>query len=185
MRILGLDPGQRHVGVCIREGADSFYCQVDTSTEPVVESTFLIEEGLARVVCEAKRTGPIEVVCLERQISTGAKASALMFCMMITALRVLRKELPDAKMVMPLPIQLMSYMKKRGVPTANASSIVRHHRETEAPSKRLSQHQVDAFYLTKAAEEVILGTWEYKLPTTEKAPGAFAITWRSENGEQG
>jgi len=74
----------------------------------------------------------------------------------------------EMSLVMPLPIQLKSYITKmHGIDTTSKSSIVAGFKKQMDWSKRISSHKVDAYYLTRLAEDVLLGRWRYKLPSKE------------------
>jgi hypothetical protein len=92
-------------------------------------------------------------------------------------LELLHDMIQPTTWVMPLPKQLKSYLTKmHGIDTANKSSIVKHFKLTEGHPGRISSHLVEAYYLTRLAQDVLRGTWRYNLPSKELAPIPGPIT---------
>ena len=108
------------------------------------------------------------VICLERQLSVGGQSSSLMFSVQMSVLRALQDMRLTDKVVMPLPTQLKSYIKKvHGVDPKSKSVIVSRMKELTGIQGRVSSHKADAYFLARAARDVMLGRWQYKIPSKE------------------
>lgn len=110
-------------------------------------------------------------VGMEKQLSVGGHSSALMFHMQMViaeAVHSVSRWWKETHWVLPLPVQLNSYMKKRGVDTTSGRTIVAS-KQIQALNLegRVSQHAADAYFLARLAEEVSAGQFTYKLPTKE------------------
>lgn len=164
--ILGVDPGLRHVGLCVLTDAGPTFWEIKP-TEPDV-LTSLREIG--RKLEAWRATNSPTVMCLERQLSVGGQSSALMYAVQMKVAEALEIDDPELKVVMPLPSQLRSYIKKvHGGDISSARATVEHFRQTQGWKTRISQHCVDAYYLCRLAQDVLAGRWEYKLPSKELA----------------
>jgi len=181
-KFVGIDPAQRHTGLCILQPdtAPLFY-EVKT-TEDVLTSSQKIRGELQVWLWE--RVAMDEATfAVEKQLSKGGHTSALLFFIQMTVLEVVQGFFRERepRVVMPLPIQLTSFMKKRyGVPIGSAAEAVGHFKDTYKYSGRISQHCVDAFYLAQMAREVEAGEYGYPLPSKE----APLVPWRTLNGER-
>lgn len=164
---VGIDPGKRHVGLCLLspEAGPSFY-EVRTGDLDLTSAIRMIRKETAEFL---ERTGTQELtVTLERQLSVGAQSSALMFAVQTHILELVDERKNLVNLAMPLPVQLISYLKKRHeLDTTSASSIVKGYQEQTKTKTRISQHQVDAYYLAHLGKEVLEGTWGYRLPQKE------------------
>lgn len=172
MRWLGIDPGQRHVGLCsLTEAGPSFH-QIDTGDLPVLESGNKISEELRDWVMTTGGAQGVDMVCMERQLSVGGQSSSLLFHMQMVILGVIAPTFATTnRLAMPLPIQLQSYLKKRhGCPIEPDSATVKFFQQQNNWPHRISIHKVDAFYLAKLGQEVSRGTWSYNLPSRELPP---------------
>lgn len=162
--ILGCDPGLRHVGLCVLGGPVPVFEEVKTSSRDVASALKQIGKELSAW----KLRNPGSVVSMERQLSVGGQSSALMFAVQMKVAEALGLDDPRAQVVLPLPVQLRSYIKRvHGGDVSSARATVEHFRETHSWKARISQHCVDAYYLCRLAQDVLEGRWEYKLPTKE------------------
>jgi len=182
-QFLGVDPSQRHTGLCLYEqGAESIFFEIKPQAQDLITSTDELRQNLRRARVSLGVDTSRLVCSMEKQLSAGAHTAALMFHVQMVVLEELRDwMLPrDLVLVMPLPIQLKSYMKKvHEVDTKNATSIVQSFRKIHGFEGRISQHCVDAWFLVRMAEDVLAGRWTYKLPSKERP----LFPWRTVNGE--
>jgi len=179
---VGIDPAQRHTGLCLLQpGVKPQFYEIKT-TRDLLSSVQHIRGSLQDWL--GGRVDPDETVFgVEKQLSKGGHMSALLFFVQMTVLEVIQEffETKEPRIVMPLPIQLMSYMKKRHmVPISSAADIVGHFKDTYDHKERISQHCVDAFYLAQMAKEVYAGQYSYPLPSKEQP----LVPWRTINGQR-
>lgn len=179
--ILGIDPAFRNTGLCLYGGTEPKFGLVKTdSAQDFASSTAHMRRELTEKF--KKIAGHVDVISIERQISKGAESSAMQFAAQCLILELCLDILKPTTWVAPLVIQLRSYMKKNGVDIGSDGSKVRSFREQTGYKPRLAVHCVDAYYLCRAAEDVIAGRWQYKLPGKETAliPGVILNAARGE-----
>jgi len=107
----------------------------------------------------------------------------LMFYIQMICLGVIESRFValDPRLVMPLPVQLKSYMRKvYDVNITSKSTIVKSFKEQCGYEGRISQHKVEAWFLARLGEDVCTGMFKYKLPSRE----APLVSWRIINHEQ-
>jgi len=182
MQFIGIDPSLRHTGLCFfLDGVEPQFYEIKTGHD-VLSSVAIIRELFgsflkAHVIHPVKEEYPI--FAMEKQLSVGGHSSSLMFHIQMIILEEIFKRYSMPCLVFPLPVQLTSWMRKHGIDTTSAGSIVKHFKRTENHPKRISQHCVDAYYLTRLAAEVLKGEFYYKLPSKEMA----LIPWKIRNGD--
>ena len=168
MNFIGIDPSQRHTGLClVSDEGPSFY-EIKPVHENVLDCLGQIADEFSSWLCRNYHTG--DLICIERQLSTGGQMSALMFCVQMVILSSIKSHAPleSMRLVFPLPIQLKSYlMKVHGINTKNKSSIVAGFKKNTGWSKAISSHKVEAYYLAVMGKDVLLGSWRYNIPTKE------------------
>jgi len=168
VNFIGIDPSQRHTGLCVlRDSGPSFF-EIQPKQDNILECMEYLAEEFSSFLAE--NSGIETMICVERQLSVGGQSSSLMFLVQMLILNCIKKHRPTQKMelVMPLPIQLKSYITKmHGIETKSKSSIVAGFRKQMDWQKRISSHRVEAYYLAKLAKDVLLGRWQYKLPSRE------------------
>lgn len=120
--------------------------------------------------------GKVPTLCFERQLSVGAEASAMQFAAQMMLLDFILDIVEPTNILMPLPTQLKSYIKKvHHGDTSNKTGIVRTYTDSHAHKGRISSHCVEAYYLCRLARDVLDGRWRYNLPSKETAliPGTI------------
>lgn len=183
MNVVGIDPGQRHVGLCLLNGAETLFHEIKTDKQDVLTSIVTIESQLDNFLTSKGLNPGTTLFAIERQLSVGGQSSSLMFCMQMTILKQICMNWKDVQLVMPLPVQLRSYIKKvHGGDISSARATVKHFQTTTRWKQRISQHCVDAYYLARLAQDVKAGKWEYKLPSNEAQlfPGTVLNVNRSQ-----
>ena len=182
-KLVGIDPSQRHIGLCLRSGTEVIFRQVNPKAKDILTCGQELYEGVLQFIvdhdaCQAD-------FAIERQLSVGAQSSSLMYHMQMKTLEVLYTvRAKRGAIVMPLPVQLQSYVyHKHGLkPSKKATPYVDLYRDLTGDQRRLSIHCVDAYFLTELAREVKAGTWEYKLPYRETALHPWGI--QNERGDK-
>lgn len=168
MNLVGIDPGQRHTGLCLLTEAGPVFHEIRTGEEDVLTSLRTIRAELISWRMTHSLHAGNTTFAMEKQLSVGGQSSSLMFAVQMTILDVITPS-DGIKIVSPLPIQLVSYLKKvHNIDTTSASSIVKSFQTQLNWKKRISQHCVDAYYLARLAQDVLAGKWEYKLPSNEQ-----------------
>lgn len=178
---IGVDPSFRHTGFCLlRPDREPQFREVKTEENlDLVSSEKELRKKFTDIVAPLK--GRLRIATIERQFSTGAQSSALQFAAQMIVLGII-VDLEPEYIVLPLPGQLKSYMKKvHRVDTSNKTGIVRSYREQTGTKKRISSHCVEGYYLGKLGQAVLAGDWEYVLPSKEMAliPGKITNGARS------
>lgn len=177
--IVGIDPSQRHTGLCLLREAGPIFHEIKTEDQDVLTSAGTLRRELRTFLRENKAEKAI--ICMEKQLSVGGQSSTLLFHMQMNVLEVVKQFNDDPTLIMPLPIQLISYIKKKhGGDTTSAGTIVAHFKNTTGWKGRISQHCVDGYYLARLGKDVLSGVWSYKLPSKE----APLHPWRTTNGKQ-
>jgi len=179
VRALGIDPSQRHTGLAFLEpGGQPVLHHFNYPEISVLEAGVKLKQDLVSVL---HAYTPFDVICVEKQLSVGGQMSSLMFYMQMMVLEALSKvaaSAPGMKMVMPLPVQLKSYMKHHlEFDIAKKSTIVASYKKKYQYSKRISSHEVDAHCLAMFGISVLLGTWGYKKPSRESLVHPFEMSY--------
>lgn len=168
MNFIGIDPSKRHTGLCLLVGTEPLFWEIRPKYDNVLDCLGQTSEELASWLCKNYRTN--DLICMERQMSIGGQMAALMFCVQMGVLSTIKHYAPleEMKLVMPLPIQLKSYMKKvHNLDITSKAAIVAGFKQKTGWEKRISSHKVDAYYLALLAKDVSLGSWQYKIPSKE------------------
>lgn len=180
---VGVDPSQRHTGLCFLkgEGAEPSFHEIKTEGLDVLSSMHKLRTDFKSVLVREGVEKGKAVFSVEKQLSVGGQSSSLMFCMQMVVLEVVHEWFPEGnyQVVAPLPIQLTSYIKRiHGIDISSAGSIVRGYQKATGRTKRISQHCVDGYFLARLAIDVCKGEWSYNLPTKEAA----LVPWSTKNG---
>lgn len=179
IEIVGIDPSQRHTGLCFLREAEPVFHEIKTEAQDVLTSAATLRKGLREFIKDNKAENA--VIAMEKQLSVGGQSSTLLFHMQMNVFEVIKQLQSEPTLVLPLPIQLTSYIKKQHKgDTSSASSIVAHFKDTTGWKGRISQHCVDAYYLALLGRDVLSGVWSYKLPSNE----APLTPWRTTNGKR-
>ena len=168
MNFIGIDPSQRHTGLCVLRNSGPSFFEIQPDQPNILECMDQLSNEFSSWLCQNYRTG--DQICIERQLSMGGQMSSLMFLVQMVVLSCIKRHAPlqEMRLVMPLPIQLKSYMSKvHGIDTKKKSYIVAAFKEQLSWSERISSHKVEAYYLARLAEDVLLGRWQYKIPSRE------------------
>lgn len=168
INFIGIDPSQRHTGLCLlTETGPSFY-EISPKHDNILDCLDELANELSSYL--AQNYGSDTTICVERQLSVGAKSSSLMFLFQMAVLSMIKHAHPmeEMRLIMPLPIQLKSYMiKVHGLDTSKKSTIVAGYKAATGQSGRISSHKVDAYYLARLGRDVSLGSWRYNKPSKE------------------
>lgn len=183
--IVGIDPSQRHTGLCAwnPETDEKTFDQIDTGKSDLLTSLHLLRVGLRRFLWRMEPRPSLFGV--ERMV-TGGQTSPLLFAVQMTVFEEILthyadpgRDWPDTdsfklpQFVHPYPVQLKSYMRKvHGVDVIAKSSIVQSFRE-EFDYGRISSHKVEAYYLARIAHDVVSGTWNFH----QKSAGPKVFPW--------
>lgn len=174
---LGVDPSQRHTGLCLRGAGLLAFDEIKTEGMDMLSSARYIRQRFIAFV--RQHNAENATYAIEKQLSVGGQSSSLQFFVQMNVLEAVRYLNPEPTLVFPLPIQLQSYVKKvQNVPSHKGREYVAFCKKQIGHPGRLSEHCVDAYYLTRLAEDVMARRWWYKLPESEAA----VIPWRIENG---
>lgn len=176
--MIGIDPSLRHTGLCFLQGAEAIFYEIKTEGLDVLSATRKIKKEFLLFWAEE---AALSDVCIEKQLSVGGQSSALMFYVQMAILEVIAENGPTRAVLMPMPIQLQSYVKKRhACPSPEGRALVKHFQETCNHPKRISQHCVDAYYLARLGQDVLAGVWRYNLPSNEQP----LTPWKTVNGDE-
>lgn len=177
--ILGIDPSQRHTGLCLlRETGPTFH-EIQTEGLDVLSSAKKVKQELHDWLYQNCDPEHIEAFAPEKQLSVGGQSSSLMFFMQMAILEEIGNIRQNPCLIMPLPIQLQSYVKKKYHAPVSGRDYVDFFKKSTGYRGRISIHCVDAYYLAKLAQDVLGGSWRYKKPSKE----ADLTPWEITNGD--
>lgn len=162
--IIGIDPSQRHTGVCILNSkldvVEIF--DVVTGQEPILESGMMIREQM-----EVLFKGYPDAIYSMEKMMPGATCGPLLFYVQMIILESMAR-CTTKKLVHPLPIQLKSYMKKLlGAVPSNKTEIVQGFKKLTSFKGRASSHCADAYFLARMGDEVAAKRYSYRLSEKE------------------
>lgn len=182
MKILGIDPSERHTGLALLEkGRRPIFAEITTGTLCTIEAISLIRTDLSRFWTENIDVEDELCLSVEKQLPVGGQSSALLFYVYMTVLEVAYTVgSGNFHFVSPLPNQLKAYIRDvHGIDAhGHKSSIVQGWQKKYNYQKRISSHRVEAWFLARLARDVLEGRWTYKLPSKE----APLVPWRTTNG---
>lgn len=176
MKVVGVDPSQRHTGLCLMDETLStvpvFY-EIQTRGSDLLTSIQKIRKEFTNWLDE--NTELDDVVFSMEKMPSGARGHQVLLPVQLALFEVVQSRylLQQPLLVNPLPVQLKSYMWHRfkiKSQTANKSEIVKAFRDQFGNAYgvgRISSHCVEAFFLTKMAVEVLQHTWSYNKPEKE------------------
>lgn len=174
--IIGIDPSQRHTGVCIL-GEDlkiSKAYDIKTGDLSILDSVNHLRLGLRDLFKEH----PTATYSVEKMMPS-ARSGALLFYVQMALLEELVLSNPAPKLVHPLPIQLKSFMiKKFGFDPGTKTAIVEAAKKHTGYVGRMSSHMADAYFLARMADAVINHRYSYPLSKVELQ----LFTWKVING---
>lgn len=180
---LGIDPSQRHTGLCHLTVTEAFLYEIKTGDLDVLSSAAHIRLEFKTFV---KKNNPhrLPIFCIEKQLSVGGHSSSLMFHMQMNVfetIKLLAKEYnEEPTIIAPLPIQLQSYCTKLlGLKAVKGKTYVDEVKRLMKQEGRMSIHKADAYCLARLGRDVIDGVWSYKLPQSE----APLFPWKVTNGQ--
>jgi len=173
--VIGIDPSQRHTGLAsLCSGSVPVFHEIQPTTD-ILTSGRQIEQELTLFL--SKEATPDTFYSVEKQLSVGGQSSSLMFYVQMVVLNTVGRFVQEnfkkePVFVMPLPIQLKSYMKKvHGFDISKPSTIVQSWKKKHSGAPwaqgRISQHKVDAFMVAELALDVMKGSFSYKKPQKE------------------
>lgn len=177
--ILGIDPGLRHTGLCLLDdGHDPVFTELQPYPRDVLAAVVDLKLHLKATFLQLPHN---TVIAMEKQLSVGGQSSSLLFYVQMAIAETIWEWAAHGsilyKMVMPLPVQLNSYMKKvHGVSTENATAVVRSFKKATGYGGRISVHCVDAYYLAKMGQDVVNGKWSFPLPSKEMPLFPWSVT---------
>lgn len=161
---VGIDPSQRHTGVCVLDSKLQVVEKYDIVTG---EMTILDSaKHLRAEVSKLFKKYPHAIYGIEKMMPS-ARCGALLFYMQMVVLEELERD-TTRLLVHLLPIQLKSYMqRKHGFTPNNKTAIVNSAKALSGVKGRMSSHQADAYFLARACEDVAAGRYEYALSKVE------------------
>jgi hypothetical protein len=164
--ILGCDPAFRHTGLCLYGQAEPRFFQINTDTNmDMVSSTRKIRAELVPRL--QKLRGRVKIFSSERQLSVGANMSAMQFAAQCLIFDLVYEHLQPEIWVVPTIGQRRQHMRLAGVDISTDTATVRSFREQTGYKPRVSIHCVHAYYLCRAAKDVLAGKWQYRMPSRE------------------
>lgn len=165
MRIVGIDPSQRHTGICVLGEGLEIQASFDIKTEglTILDSGVFLRSELAKLFARY----PDALFSVEKMMPT-ARSGALLFYVQMLLMEELLKVSSTPRLVHPLPIQLKSYMQKefKFVPK-NKVDIVNAAKYHSGYVGRMSSHMADAYFLGRLAHSVVTGGFKYALSAKE------------------
>lgn len=164
MEFIGIDPSQRHTGICVMGPDLKIKDSYDITTEglAILESGFKVRVELGQLFGKY----PDAVYSVEKMMPAAGSGALLFYFQMILLEELATRT--TRKLVHPLPIQLKSFMKMlTGTVPTNKTEIVKRAKELSGYTKRMSSHIADAYFLARAAKMAVEGRYEYNLSRLE------------------
>lgn len=175
--IVGIDPSQRHTGVCILDQHLKVLEVFDivTGATPILESGIMIRDQIGILF----KKYPDALYCMEKMMP-GATCGPLLFYVQMIILESMAEH-TSKRLVHPLPVQLRSYMKKLlGKVPENKTATVQGFRELTSFKGRVSSHCADAYFAARMGDEVVNNRYSYRLSEKELP----IMSWGVINGER-
>ena len=168
MIFIGIDPSQRHTGICImRTPEDYVLSQIDTTVKDDLATSVKIIRRELRKGLFGDTEIPFDQYAfgIERMIP-GAMTSPLMFAVQT----IVYDEILDffgeyvPSFTTPYPVQLKAYMSRHhGVDIKNKKTgIIQGYKRITGDEARVSSHRAEAYFLARMAQDVIEGRWSFK-----------------------
>jgi hypothetical protein len=184
IRVLGIDPSQRHTGLCLLAGTQVVLDEIKPTADDILSSAEHLRAELKSYLDRRDPDRQIRIYSIEKQLSVGGRSSSLLFYMQMTVLATVMEHVkgldPEAILMMPLPIQLQSYIQKHHQFQGKTDlDLVSHFKRQTGEAGRISVHKVDAYYLAHFGRDVYTGRHGYRLPTRE----ANLTPWKVTNGQ--
>jgi Holliday junction resolvasome RuvABC endonuclease subunit len=164
--IIGIDPSQRHTGICVLSDTDPMLIaetrEIKTEELPILDSVRKIRVEIGELFGQY----PDAVYSMEKMMPT-ATAGALLFYVQMAILEELESR-TSKKLIHPLPVQLRSYVRRvTGILPQNKTQTVELAKRASGYTKRMSSHIADAYFLARMGKAVVDGMYEYKLSRGE------------------
>jgi len=162
--IVGLDPSQRHTGVCVINPELKIIEAYDIKTDGmnILEAGLYIRAQLGILMDKYPRA----LYSVEKMMP-NARNGALLFYVQMILLEEMEKR-TTKRLCHLLPIQLKSFMKKlTGKVPDSKSEIVNAAKVLTSFRGRMSSHMADAYFLARAGDQVLSGQYEYNLSEVE------------------
>lgn len=175
MKVVGVDPSQRHTGLALLDDKFEFeaplFFEIETRGTDLLTSVQRIRREFAKWVAENTMKDDV-VFSMEKMVASGY-SSQLLFYVQMTLFEVIQSCYVKTSpiLVNPLPVQLKSYIKKRyQIDVGKKSWIVDGFKEkcqVDWRERRISSHLVEAYFLARMGIEVLEHRWEYTRPQRE------------------
>lgn len=175
MKVVGIDPSQRHTGLALLdeqvEGGAPLFFEIETRGTDLLTSVQRIRREFASFVSEHIEKDNV-AFSMEKMVASGF-SSQLLFYVQMALFEEIQKCYPKSEPILinPLPVQLKSYMRRRfQINPEKKSTIVNGFKEKcPVASKfgRVSSHLVEAYFLARMGIEVLEHRWEYTRPQRE------------------
>jgi hypothetical protein len=188
LNVLGIDPSQRHIGLCFT--AESILSPRFRELKPEGDLLTCYQTLKNSLIYELSFLDPYDdLVCVEKQLSVGGQSSGTMLVMQNAVHEAIQDWLSrrvskyrdlNFQLVSPLPIQLQKYIRDMiGFKGKTNGELVSFFKQQTSVAGRVSIHCVDAYYLTRLARDVRRGLWRYNLPSKEHP----LHPWKILNGD--
>jgi len=163
MYFLGIDPSQRHTGLCLldEDASRAVFRELKTKDSDLYTACQQLRSDFQATLIQWVGLGEV-IVGFERQIS---RASPFLFHVQMELLEVLAEYLKWQKsgIILPMPSQLRAYMRDaHKVNITNKSSTVNSFKKQVNYKTRISSHCAEAYYLARMAKDVYEGVWQFK-----------------------
>jgi hypothetical protein len=178
--VIGVDPSQRHTALCLLRGAEPHFHEVKPTEDMLTAARKTRRETIQFV---KEHHAEDAAWAIEKQLSVGGSMSALQFYFQMQILEIVRHFNPDRHpaLIMPMPIQLKSYITKtQGCPSPKGRILVDHLKKQTELNGRISEHKAMAYYMALLGRDVLTGVWRYNR-TKNEAP---LHPWKTINGDR-
>lgn len=161
---IGIDPSQRHTGVCVLSPDLKIAEAYDIAVPelPVLESGVVIRKAVGELFDKY----PDATYTMEKMMP-AARNGALLYYVQMLILEELAAR-TSKRLAHPLPVQLKSFIRDTtGKMPVNKTDIVNSAKSASGYQRRMSSHMADAYFLARLGEMVSKGLYRYTLSKVE------------------
>lgn len=162
--IIGIDPSQRHTGVCILDKDLSIVQAYDivTGSVPLLESGIIVREMLGVLFDQY----PTATYSVEKMMPSARNGHHLFYIQMVLLEELAQRT--NKRLIHPLPIQLKSFMKSLlGTVPETKTDIVKAAKQLTSFPGKMTSHVADAYFLARLGDRVLNNNYKYNVSRIE------------------
>lgn len=188
MRVVGIDPSQRHTGLCVLEEnllgqQPPLFFEITTRGTDLLTSVKRVREEFRAFVTQNTDIDNV-TFSMEKTVASGQSSQILFYVQMALFEEIAQRfKKSDPSLINPLPVQLKSYIwhiHKIRLQGQAKGVVVKGFRAMMGPEwerKRISSHLVEAYFLARMGIDVLHHEWEYLAPQRERPLVPWTINY--------